>query len=410
MKALKKRAPKRRLVLDMPAAGMDTLALVMGPDHPVLRGAVRIVLEVEGEAIAAADVQVGFSHRGFEKEAESTPYANSFALVERLNYVSPLLNAVGFALALESLLGVTQKIPERAQLVRVIVSELARVADHINCLATTALSLGVSNACHWLQRARAELWQLLEAVSGPRLGPSFIQLGGVANDLDADWPAAFHAWTPRVRRTLSHSEALLGNSPVFRERTVGVACIKPALIGAWGLSGPVARASGVAVDVRKDAPYLCYDSFDFDVPVGSHGDNWDRYALRMEEMRQSLRIVEQALKRLRPGPICYREAAWSPPSKDTIKTDPSNHLLHHAQAIFGTPMPAGQVYSAVEGANGELGFFVVSDGSARPVKCRVRSPSFMNAAVLAHVLPGHFLADVVPSYALLNIVGGECDR
>lgn len=407
MKRAHRGSAVRRLVLDLPAASADSQALVVGPQHPLMRGAARLVLEAEGEAIVAVDVQVGLVHRGFEKEAEATPVEGVFPLVERLNYLSPLLNAVGFALALERLLDVEAQVPERARLLRVIVSELSRIGDHLTCLGMTVLSLGVSNAFFVLMDLRARLWQLLEAATGPRLGPSYVCAGGLARDVPGDWPPAVRRFGVELRRALKQIRILVDESPTFRERTVGVAVIDASQVGPWGLSGPVARASGVALDVRKDAPYLGYDAFDFEVPLGSAGDNWDRYAVRLEEVRQSLRIVEQAIARLRPGAVCA-------PALSLDHGEPASpsasHVWRHARLSGGLTLPAREVYRAVEGANGELGFHLVSKGGPRLAKCRVRAPSFLHAAMLARVLPGHHVADVVPTFALLNIVGGECDR
>ncbi|MDX2022085.1 MAG: NADH-quinone oxidoreductase subunit D [Deltaproteobacteria bacterium] len=412
MAPIKHRRKERahRLVLDLPSAGGDSLGLVLGPSHPVLRGSTRIVLEVEGEAIRAADVQVGLLHRGFEKEAESSPYDQTLLLVERLNYVSPLLNAAGYALAVERLLGVQADIPLRALRLRVIVGELSRIGDHLTCLGATALSLGASNAFYLMMDARARLWRLLEAAAGPRLGAPYIRLGGVARDLPDDWVSAFRAFSPGLRRIVWRVDRLLGENPMFRERTRGICAIDAATARGWGLTGPVARASGVACDVRKDAPYFAYDDYDFDVPLGEHGDNWDRYAVRMEELRQSLRIVEQAIGRLSPGPVLLDDPTFVPPALEVRQTQVWAQAALQSLATQGPFVPAGEVYSATEAANGELGFFIVSKGGTRPVKCRVRAPSFANAAMLSHILPTHAVSDVVPTYCLFNVVGGECDR
>lgn len=400
----------QRLVMDLPEAAGDSLGLVLGPAHPVLRGSARIVLEVEGEAIRAVDVQVGLLHRGFEKEAESSPYDQTLLLAERLNYVSPLLSAAGYALAIERLLGIDEAIPIRAQRLRVVVCELSRIADHLTCVGATALSLGASNAFFLLMDARARLWRLLESVAGPRLGSPYVRLGGVKNDLPDDWVAAFRAFSPGLRQTVWRVDQLLGENPMFRERTRGVAILAKQDVQGWGITGPVARASGVLCDVRKDNPYFGYEDFEFDVPLGEVGDNWDRYCLRMEELRQSLRIADQAIGRLSPGPVIVDDPRIVPPAVELRQTQLWAQASLQSLATQGPLISRGEVYSAVESANGELGFFVVSDGSGRPKKCRVRSPSFANAAALGPLLTGHFVADVIPTYCLFNIVGGECDR
>ena len=400
----------QRLVMDLPEAAGDSLGLVMGPSHPVMRGSTRIVLEVEGEAIAAADVQVGLLHRGFEKEAEASPYDQTLLLAERLNYISPLLSAAGYALTVERLLDVDDKIPLRARRLRVIACELSRIADHLTCIGATALALGASNAFFLLMDARSRLWRLLEAMAGPRLGPPYIRLGGVSRELPDDWVAGFRALSPALRQTVWRVDRMLGENPMFRERTQGVASLEKEAIARWGLTGPMARASGVLCDVRKDAPYFGYEDFDFDIPLGQVGDNWDRYQVRIEELRQSLHIVDQAIGRLSPGPVLIDDPRIVPPHPDVRQTQVWAQAALQSFATHGPQVPPGEVYRAVEAANGELGFFIVSDGGPHPVKCRVRAPSFVNAAALAHVLPGHFVADVVPTYCLFNIVGGECDR
>jgi NADH-quinone oxidoreductase subunit D len=400
----------QRLVMDLPEAAGDSLGLVLGPAHPVLRGSCRIVLEVEGEAIRAVDVQVGMLHRGFEKEAESSAYDQTLLLAERLNYVSPLLSAAGYALAVERLLGIEGKIPTRARRLRVVVGELSRIADHLTCLGATALSLGASNAFFLLMDARARLWRLLDNVAGPRLGAPYIRLGGVAADLPEDWVASFRAFSPGLRQTVWRVDRLLGENPMFRERTRGVAVLSKQQVQGWGITGPVARASGVLCDVRKDNPYFGYEDFDFEVPLGDVGDNWDRYYVRMEELRQSLRIAEQAIGRLSPGPVIVDDPRIVPPAVELRQSQVWAQAALQSLGAQGPIVPANEVYSAVESANGELGFFIVSDGSARPQKCRVRSPSFANAAALGPLLTGHFVADVIPTYCLFNIIGGECDR
>jgi NADH:ubiquinone oxidoreductase subunit D len=235
-------------------------------------------------------------------------------------------------------------------------------------------------------------------------------LGGVARDLPDHWVSMFREFSPILRRIIWRVDRLLGENPVFRERTQGICSIDRSAARGWGLTGPVARACGVACDVRKDAPYFSYEDYDFDVPLGEKGDNWDRYAVRIEELRQSLRIVEQAIGRLSPGPVLLDDPAFVPPAPETRQTQVWAQAALHMLATQGPLVPPGEIYSATEAANGELGYFIVSRGGPRPVKCRVRAPSFANASVLSHVLPGHLVSDVVPSYCLFNVVGGECDR
>ncbi len=392
---------------DLPTA---TMPLMMGPSHPAMHGTIRIALEVEGEKIKTADIQIGYLHRCFEKESEYATWTQIFPYTDRLNYVSPMLNNVGYAIAVEKLLDIDDKIPERAQYIRVIVGEISRITDHLTCLGASAMELGAFTIFFYLIKAREWLWELLEEVSGARLTHSYVRIGGVVADLPSGWPAKLRDVLAKTRTALSDADKLLTRNKIFRDRMDGVGVIAKEDVAAWGLTGPVARSTGVAYDVRKDHPYLVYDRLDFDVPVGSTGDNFDRYACRMEEILQSMRILEQALAKIPDGPILVDDQRVALPKKRETYNTIESMIAHFKLIMDGLHVPPGEIYSFTEGGNGELGFYIVSNGEGRPWKCRVRPPCFANLAVLTKVLPGLFIADVVPTFGMINMIGGECDR
>jgi NADH-quinone oxidoreductase subunit D len=393
--------------LELPS---ETMPLNMGPSHPAMHGTVRMVLEVEGEKISSADIQVGYLHRCFEKESEYATYTQIFPYTDRLNYVSPMLNNVGYALAVEKLLEIDKQIPERAQFIRVIVGEISRVTDHLTCLGASAMELGAFTPFLYNIKFREWLWELLEELSGARLTHSYVRIGGVAGDLTDGFADKLRDIIRRGREVLVDVDKLLTRNRIFRDRLDGIGIITKEDVAAWGITGPMARASGVAYDVRKDHPYLVYDRFDYDVPIGSVGDNFDRFAVRVEEMHQSMRILEQALDKIPDGPVVLEDPRVSLPPKSETYNSIEAMIAHFKLIMDGIRVPPGEVYSYTEGGNGELGFYIVSDGTGRPWKCRLRPPSFANTAILTKLLPGLFMADVVPTFGLVNMIGGECDR
>jgi NADH-quinone oxidoreductase subunit D len=395
---------------EMDGLPTETMPLQMGPSHPAMHGTVRIALEVEGEKIKTADIQIGYLHRCFEKESEAATWTQIFPYTDRLNYVSPMLNNVGYALAVEKLLGLDGKIPERAEYIRVIVGEISRITDHLTCLGASAMELAAFTVYFYLIKAREWLWELLEEVSGARLTHSYVRIGGVVADLPEGWSAKLLGVLAKVRVAVADADKLLTRNKIFRDRMDGVAVIGKAEAAAWGLTGPVARSAGLPYDVRKDHPYLVYDRLDFDVPVGSAGDNFDRYAVRLEEIAQSMRILEQALAKIPSGPILVDDPRVAlPPKRETYNTIEAM-IAHFKLIMDGIHVPPGEVYSYTEGGNGELGFYLVSNGTGQPWKCRVRPPCFANVAILTKLLPGLFIADVVPTFGMINMIGGECDR
>jgi NADH-quinone oxidoreductase subunit D len=388
----------------------EEMIVNMGPSHPAMHGTVRVVLRIDGELIKDCDVQVGYLHRGFEKECEGSTYTQIFPYVDRLNYVSPMLNNVGFSMAVEKLLGITDDVPERAEYIRVIMGELARVADHLTCIFASLAELGGLTAFFYGNRAREHIWELLEDVSGARLTHSYCRIGGVSWDLTEGFEDKCRGKIAKVRHYVADIRKLVERNRIFLDRMQGVGVLSRADAISYGVTGPVLRASGVAYDVRKDHPYSVYDHFDFDVPVADEGDNLARYLVRIEEIAQSLRIVEQALVQIPPGPVIIDDPIIALPAKREVYNSIEGMIAHFKLIMDGIRVPPGEAYSYTEGGNGELGFYVVSDGSGRPYKCRCRPPCFYTTAALRQMIIGANIADVVPIFGSLNMIGGECDR
>jgi len=388
----------------------EPMVINMGPSHPATHGTVRIVLTVDGETVKDSDVQVGYLHRCFEKEAESATYTQIFPYTDRLNYVSPLLNNVGFALAVEKLLGIEKRVPERAQYIRVIIGEISRITDHLTCLGASAMEVGGFTPFLWMIKAREWLWELLEELTGARLTHSYVRIGGVSADLTPNFGQRLLATLERSREALADTEKLIVKNRIFRDRMDGVAIITPEQAVALGWTGPCLRSTGVPYDVRKDHPYLVYDRFDFDVPVGSTGDNYDRFAVRLEEIRQSMRILEQALEQIPAGPWLIDDVRVAMPPKVEVYNTIEAMIGHFKLIVDGIRIPPSEVYSYTEGGNGELGFYIVSDGTGRPHRCHVRAPSFINTQALSMLIHGRGVADIIPTFGLINMIGGECDR
>ncbi len=396
--------------MDVPDLPTEPLPLNMGPSHPAMHGTVRMVMEVEGEKISSADIQIGYLHRCFEKESEAATYTQIFPYTDRLNYISPMLNNIGYAMAVEKLLGISDDLPERVKYIRVIVGEVSRISDHLTCLGASAMELGAFTVFLYALKAREWLFELLEEVCGARLTVSYMRIGGVAADMPDEWGQKVVAVLPRIREVMSDISKLLDRNRIFRDRMDGIGIITKEDAISYGITGPVGRSTGLAYDVRKDHPYLVYDRFDFDVPIGSTGDNFDRYAVRVEEIHQSIRILDQALKQIPAGPFMHPDPRIALPPKNEVYNSIEAMIAHFKNIMDGIHVPSGEVYSFTEAGNGELGFFLVSDGTGRPWKCRVRPPCFSATEVLTKVLPGLFIADVVPTFGMINMIGGECDR
>lgn len=392
--------------LELPAEPMQ---LNMGPSHPAMHGTVRIVVELSGETITKADVQIGYLHRAFEKMCERGTWNQIYPYVDRLNYVSPMLNNVAFSLAVEKMLGVT--VPERCQYYRVILGELARMSDHLTCNGAMAMELGAFTPFLWYIRAREMLWDVFEEETGARLTHSFGRVGGMAKPPTAFFKEMVRTTVPRVLGLMAEGEKLLLKNRIFLDRLENVGVIHKDDAIELGWTGPTLRSTGVPYDVRKAHPYMVYDRFDFDVPVGTTGDNYDRFMCRQEELRQSARIIEQALDQMPDeGPIMIDDPRIVLPEKNEVYTTIEATIQHFKIVMEGIKVPAGECYSYTEGGNGELGFYLVSDGSGTPYRVRIRPPCFTIVQGLERLITGSMIPDVVPTFGSLNMIGGECDH
>jgi len=388
----------------------ELMTINMGPSHPAMHGTVRIVLSVDGERIVKGDVQPGYLHRCFEKESEYATYTQVFPYTDRLNYVSPMLNNVGWAMAVEKLMGLTGEIPKRAEYVRVIVGEMSRITDHLTCIGASAMELGAFTAFLYFLKAREWLYELLEKVSGARLTHSYVRVGGVSKDLPEGFGDDLSHCLDEIDKVIVEVEGLLNNNRIFRDRMADVGALSREQALATGCVGPIARACGVDYDVRKDYPYSVYPELEFDVPVGTTGDCFDRYLVRMEEIKQSIRILRQCIHQIPGGSVMVDDPRVALPVKRATYNTIESMIRHFKHIVDGIKVPAGEGYAFIEGGNGELGFFVVADGTGRPYKAYVRSPSFVHLSTASTLFHQHLIADVVPIFGMINMIGGECDK
>ena len=394
----------------MPETGKKTMHVNMGPSHPAMHGTVRIELELEGERIRSSDVEIGYLHRAFEKTVENRTWNQAVSYTDRLNYVSPVINNVGYALAVEKLFGV--EVPERGVWVRTLMSELSRVSDHLTCNGAMAMEMGALTVFVWLIRAREMIWQLMEEATGARLTVSWARIGGVTGDLTGKFLADLPRVIAETRRAVKEGNRLLVRNRIFIDRTRGVGALAREDAVNWAVTGPLGRAAGLDYDVRRDLPYLAYDRVKFEVPVGTRGDVYDRFMVRVGEIEQSLRIVEQCVEKMPDGPVSVDDQRLFLPSRGSVSSEMES-LIHHFKLLMpghGIRPPAGEVYQAVEGANGELGFYIVSDGTDRPWRVRVRPPCFFPMAAVSKMIDGGLVADVIPVFGSINMIAGELDR
>ena len=440
---------------------LDTrdMMLNIGPAHPAMHGIVRIVVDLDGEQIQDADVEIGYLHRGFEKMAEEVDYNGVIPYTDRLNYVSPLINNMGYCMAVEKLIGIS--VPERCHYIRVILSEISRIGDHLTCVGATAMELGAFTVFLYTIKAREFLWDLVEKVTGARMTVSYCRVGGVKADLPEDFAEPCAEVFKEVRKVLAESDGLLTRNRIFVDRMEGTGVISAETAISYGITGPFLRATGMEYDVRKDSPYSVYDKLPFDVPVGTTGDNMDRYLVRMEEMEQSMQIVEAALLEIPGGAVLVNPETGQPiPAAQMVDLakmgeiesisggcavmgptlEGSGRAQHASIAVdekrvampakedtygnieglmqqfklvmlgHGLRPPEGEIYFPVEGANGELGFYVVSDGAGRAYRIRVRPPCFAIMSALKELLVGDMIADIIPTFGSVNMIGGELDR
>jgi NADH-quinone oxidoreductase subunit D len=392
--------------LELPA---EPMRLMMGPSHPAMHGTVRCIVDLSGETILNVDVQIGYLHRGFEKMCERGTWAQVFPYVDRLNYVSPMLNNVGYALAVEKMCGIV--VPERCQWYRMILGELARMSDHLTCDGAMAMELGAFTPFLWMIKAREMIWDVMEEETGARLTHSFGRIGGMAKPPTKHFKDLALNTARSVVSIVDESEKMLLKNRIFVDRLENVGVISKADAISLGFTGPCLRATGVAYDIRKTQPYLKYDEVDFEVPVGTNGDTLDRFLVRLAEIRQSARIIEQACARMADeGAVSVDDPRVMLPEKGSVYGTIEATIQHFKLVMEGAKVPKGEVYSYTEAGNGELGFYLVSDGSGTPFRVRIRPPSFMNTGGLGHLLKGRMVSDVVPIFGSLNMIGGECDH
>ncbi len=382
----------------------------MGPQHPATHGVLKLILELDGETIVKCSPVVGFLHRGTEKLAEHRTYLSGLPLTDRLDYISGMLNNQGYCVAIERMIGA--EAPGRAKYIRTMTAEMSRISSHLLWLGTHALDIGAMTVLFLAFRDRERILDLFEILCGARLTTSYPRIGGVKNDISQEFVDALHLFTEEFPGKIKEYETLIDTNRIWLKRTRGVGIISAEEAVNWGLTGPTLRGSGVSYDVRKAQPYDAYEQMDFEVPVGSNGDVYDRYRCRMLELRQSNRIIAQCLEKLPDGPVMSQDMPkYTLPPKEYILADMETMIRHFVLITKGPiGMPKGEIYSAVEGAKGELGFYIVSDGSGKPYRMRIRAPSFVHASYLPKLCEGGLIADAIANIGTIDIVMGECDR
>lgn len=391
-------------------ATTETMTINMGPQHPSTHGVLRLVLELDGEVVVKAVPHIGFLHRGIEKLSEYRTYHQVLPLTDRLDYLAPMHNNLAYVLAVEKLLGITDAIPARANVVRVIMAELTRLKSHLVWLACHALDIGAMTVFLYCFRERERVMDMYEKISGARMTSNYFRVGGLSADLPDGMEKEIRAFVDEMPGHVDTYEGLLTGNKIWQKRIQGVGVISAEDAIDLGVSGPSLRGSGVDWDLRRDNPYCGYESYDFEVAVGDTCDTWARYHCRLKEMRESCKIIRQALDRLKPGPILAdAPKIVLPPKKDVVNT--IEGLIHHFKIISeGFKPEAGEIYQGVENPKGEVGFYLVSDGSARPYRMKIRPASFINLQALPKMVEGSLIADVVAIIGTLDIVLGEIDR
>ncbi len=386
----------------------EHLVLNMGPSHPATHGTVKFLLTLDGETIVDCVTEIGYLHRGFEKMCESVTWNNVFPYTDRLNYCSAIMNNIGYALAVEKLLGI--EATPRCQYIRMVTNELSRISDHYTNIAAAALELGALTAFIYFVEAREIVWDLLEKVCGARLTSNYVRIGGLMCDLPPGFAEDLEDSYKKLDPLFDDVDKLLTKNRIFLDRMRDTGKISTEDAISFGFTGPCLRACGVDYDVRKQHPYSSYDKIDFDIPLGTTGDNFDRYLVRMEEIKQSFKIIKQAMKDMPDGPVNVANPFMRQPAKTDVYSKMEEMIAHFKLTIEGLKPPVGEVYFPTEAANGELGFYLVSDGSGKPYKCRVRPPCFSLTSAMSHMIKGEMLADLIPTFDMINMIGGECDR
>ncbi len=393
----------------MPELRTEVLTVNMGPQHPSTHGVLRLVLKLDGELVVSADVTIGYLHTGIEKTAENKKWQQVIPLVERMDYLSAQSNSLAFCLSVEKLLGI--EVPDRVAYIRMLLAELQRINSHLVWLGTHGMEVGAVSVMLYCFRERELLLNINEMIAGFRMFPSYIRVGGLREDLPPGFHAAVREFLDRFPGKLKEYEDLLTQNEIWVRRTRGIGVISKADAVAWGLVGPFARASGVPYDVRRAFPYLKYDEVDFDVPVGTNGDVYDRYLVRVEEMRQSARICRQLIDRITPtGVYDIGDYRIVPPPKDRVYTEMEALIQHFLVYSQGFSVPAGEAYVPIEGPRGEQGFYVVSDGTNRPWRVKARSPSLLACQALPKLIVGGLVADVIAVIGSTDVVMGDVDR
>ncbi|MFO0388432.1 MAG: NADH-quinone oxidoreductase subunit D [Alphaproteobacteria bacterium] len=387
---------------------LKNLTLNFGPQHPAAHGVLRLVLEMDGEVVQRADPHIGLLHRGTEKLIEHKTYLQALPYFDRLDYVSPMNQEHCFSLAVEKLLGC--EVPLRAKYIRVLFSELTRILNHILNVTTQALDVGAMTPLLWMFEEREKVLEFYERASGARFHSAYIRPGGVHQDIPAGMEDDIYSFAEGFKKIIDDVDSLLTENRIFKQRLVDIGIVTAKEAFDWGFSGPMLRGSGIAWDLRKSQPYEIYEQLDFDIPIGKNGDSWDRYLVRMEEMRQSLRIIKQCLDRMPKGPVVTDDPKIAPPKRGNMKQS-MEALIHHFKLYTeGYHVPAGETYTAVEAPKGEFGVYLVADGTNKPYRCKVRAPGFAHLQALDFMSKGHMLADVVAIIGTMDIVFGEIDR
>ncbi|MGA8796033.1 MAG: NADH dehydrogenase (quinone) subunit D [Candidatus Cybelea sp.] len=389
----------------------NTMVLSMGPQHPSTHGVLQIVLEIDSENVVKADPEIGYLHTGIEKSAEGLFWTQAQTVIERMDYLAPSSNALCYALAVEKLLGITDGVPERAQTIRVLIGELTRIASHCVWLGTHGIDLGAISVFFYCFDLRENILDLQEGVGGARMHPNYVRVGGLNGDLPEGYLAGLDALIEKIPGRMRELRGLLQANPIFQDRTIDIGMLTPEEAVQWSVTGPSLRASGIAYDVRKAFPYCGYQTYDFEVPTRTEGDAYARFLVRLDEMDQSIRLIEQARRRLdKPGPVMIDDPKVALPPKETIALS-MEALIHHFKLISeGFRVPPGDVYQAVESPRGELGYYIVSNGENKPYRIRTRPPSMYNLQALKGIAPGNLIADLVVMIGSLDPVFGEVDR
>ena len=387
---------------------LKNMTLNFGPQHPAAHGVLRLVLEMDGEVVERTDPHIGLLHRGTEKLIEHKTYLQAIPYFDRLDYVSPMCQEHAFVLSAEKLL--TLDVPKRALHIRVLFDEITRILNHSLQIAAQGLDLGATTPFLWLFEEREKLMGFYEQVSGSRLHAAYYRVGGVHQDLPTNLLEQIEEWLSGFGKIIEDIETLLSDNRIFKQRTVDVGIVSPEEAVNWGFTGPMLRGSGVAWDLRKSQPYAIYDEINFDVPTGKNGDCYDRYLLRVEEMKQSTRIIQYVLDNIPKGDIIVKDSRLYPPKRDDMKESMEALINHFKLFTEGVRVPAGEVYTAVEAPKGEFGVYLVSDGSSKPYRCKIRAPGFSHLQGLDFMTKGHMLADLVACIATLDVVFGEIDR